>query len=140
MLSKIRGLTLNTYGFLAPYEEKDSDDKKKRKANGFFKKHLGLVADDVAKVMPEVVEGLGYFSKKEADTDKIHPNLINKFKPDEAKRKTKMINMTHLQLYMLKALQELADEVDSLKGIKPAEERTPKKSFFGFFKQKQTKP
>ena len=135
-ISKIRGLTLNTYGFLAPYEEKDSDAKKKRKAKGFFKKHLGLVADDVVKVMPEVVEGLGYFSKKEADTGKIHPHLGKMFKPDEEKRKTKMINMTHLQLYMLKAIQELADEVDFLKGIKPIEPKPSRKSFLGFFKRK----
>ena len=136
VLSKIRRLPLNTYGFLAPYEEKDSDEKKKRKAKAFFKRHLGLVADEVIKVMPEVVEGLGYFSKKEADTNKIHPKLIKMFQPDGPKTKTKMINMTHLQLYMLKAIQELADEVDFLKGIKPIEPKPSRKSFLGFFKRK----
>jgi len=118
VLSKIKELTLNTYGFLAPYDEKDSDDKKKRKAKSFFKKQLGLIADDVEKIMPEIVEGLGYFTKKEAETDKADPGLVKAFSPDKPSNKTKMINLTHLQLYMLKAIQELAEAVDALQ-IRP---------------------
>lgn len=118
VLSKIKELTLNTYGFLAPYDEKDSDDKKKRKAKSFFKKQLGLIADDVEKIMPEIVQGLGYFSKKEAETDKADPQLVKAFSPDKPANKTKMINLTHLQLYMLKAIQELAEAVDALQ-IRP---------------------
>jgi len=114
VLSKIKELKLNTYGFLAPYNKEDSDDKKKRKAKGFFKKQLGLIADDVEKIMPEIIQGLGYLSKKEAEVDKADPELVKAFKPDEKKQKTKMINMTYLQLYMLKAIQELAEAVDAL--------------------------
>ena len=119
VLPKLKKLQLSTYGFLAPYEEKDSNDKKRRKAKSFFKKQLGLIADEVTKIMPEITEGLGYFSKKEAETDKVDPKLIKLFSPDDKKKtKTKMINMTYLQLYMLKAIQELAEAVDSLKGGK----------------------
>ena len=75
VLPKIKGLKLNTYGFLARYDEKDSDEKKKRKAKGFFKKHLGLVADEVEEVLPEIVQGLGYLSNKEAETNRADPNL-----------------------------------------------------------------
>lgn len=119
ILPKLKKLQLSTYGFLAPYEEKDSNDKKRRKAKSFFKKQLGLIADEVAKIMPEITDGLGYFSKKEAETDKADPKLVKLFSPDDKKKtKTKMINMTYLQLYMLKAIQELAEAVDSLKGGK----------------------
>ena len=114
VLSKIKGLKLNTYGFLAPYDKEDSDDKKKRKAKGFFKKQLGLIADDVEKIMPEIIQGLGYLSKKEAEVEKADPEIVKVFKPDETKQKTKMINMTYLQLYMLKAIQELSEAVDAL--------------------------
>lgn len=119
VLPKLKKLQLSTYGFLAPYEEKDSNDKKRRKAKSFFKKQLGLIADEVTKIMPEITEGLGYFSKKEAETQKADPKLIKLFSPDDKKKtKTKMINMTYLQLYMLKAIQELAEAVDEFKGGK----------------------
>ncbi len=118
MLPKIKQLKLNTYGFLTPHDEKASDDKKKLRARKFFKKQLGLIADDVEKIMPEIVEGLGYFTKKEAETDKADPQLVKAFSPDKSKNKTKMINLTHLQLYMLKAIQELAEAVDALQ-IRP---------------------
>lgn len=114
VLSKIKELTLNTYGFTAPYDKKDSKDKKRRKAKNFFKKRLGLIADDVEKVMPEIVQGLGYLTKKEAEIDKADPDLVKAFFPEETKNNTKMINLTHLQLYMLKAIQELAEAVDAL--------------------------
>ena len=136
VLPKIKGLKLNTYGFLARYDEKDSDDKKKRKAKGFFKKHLGLVADEVEEVLPEIVQGLGYLSKKEAETNRADPNLVKMFQPDETKSKTKMLNMTHLQLYMLKAIQELAETVDSLQGIKPKEVQPSKRTLLSFFKRR----
>jgi len=119
VLPKIKKLQLNTYGFLVPYSDEDSKEKKKRKAKNFFKKQLGLVADEVEKIMPELIEGLGYLSKKEAEIDKADPKLVKLFSgDDQEKAKTKMINMSYLQLYMLKAIQELAEAVDSLKGGK----------------------
>lgn len=136
VLPKIRRLKLNTYGFLAKYDEKDSDAKKKRKAKGFFKKQLGLVADEVEEILPEIVGGLGYLSKKEAEIGKADPKLVKMFQPDETTPKTKMINMTHLQLYMLKAIQELAETVDSLQGIKPQESKPSRKTLLSFFKRK----
>lgn len=135
-LPKIRGLKLNTYGFLASYDEKDSEDKRKRKAKGFFKKQLGLVADEVEEILPEIVNGLGYLSNKEAEIDKADPELIKMFQPNETTPKTKMINMTHLQLYMLKAIQELAETVDALQGIKPQESKPSRKTLLSFFKRK----
>jgi len=41
--------------------------------------------------------------------------IVKAFTPEEPSDKKKMINMSHLQLYMLKAIQELAEAVDSLK-------------------------
>ena len=97
---------------------------------------MGLVANEVEEVLPEIVQGLGYLSKKEAETNRADPNLVKMFQPDETKSKTKMLNMTHLQLYMLKAIQELAETVDSLQGIKPKEVQPSKRTLLSFFKRR----
>jgi len=115
ILPKLKNLQVKTFGFKVRSDENSSKEKKKSQSEKFFKKHLGLVADDVEKILPEIIHGLGYLSKKEADLDQADPDLIKAFAPKEPSNGNKMINMSHLQIYMLKAIQELAEIVDSLK-------------------------
>ena len=115
VLPKLKNLQLNTFGFKILPDKNASKEKKESLSRKFFKKHIGLVADDAEKVLPEIIHGLGYLSEKEADLDQTDPEIVKAFTPEEKDDKKKMINMSHLQLYMLKAIQELAEAVDALK-------------------------